>query len=127
MAQPIRSITIVGGGTSGWIAACFLTRFFWQKIRMQEMKITLIESPDVGIIGVGESTARPMADLLRILEINESDFIKRCNASFKLGGYFTNWEKDENGKPVTWVNPFFSQSDVEGVNPGYLYATYSMP
>ena len=126
MGAPIRDYTIVGGGTSGWIAACYLARIFEDPIKKGAMAITVIESPDVGIIGVGESTARPMADLLRIIGIKESEFIKRCNVTFKLGGFFTNWETDENGKSVTWVNPFSSQSDFRGLNPGYVYATHGM-
>ncbi|MBL4619765.1 MAG: tryptophan 7-halogenase [Marinicaulis sp.] len=126
MGAPIRDYTIVGGGTSGWIAACYLARIFEGPIKKGAMTITVIESPDVGIIGVGESTARPMADLLRIIGIKESEFIKRCNVTFKLGGLFTNWETDENGKNVTWVNPFSSQTDFRGLNPGYIYATHGM-
>lgn len=126
MAAPIKDITIVGGGTSGWIAACYLARIFEHKIVSGEMTVTVIESPDVGIIGVGESTARPMVDFLRIIGVNEAEFIKRCNATFKIGGYFTNWEKDENGNSVTWVNPFYSQPTIQGLNPGHLYSTYGM-
>ena len=126
MGEPIKDITIVGGGTSGWIAACYMARLFARPMQKGELKITVIESPDVGIIGVGESTARPMADLLRIIGVKESEFIKRCNATFKLSGLFHNWDVDENGKPVTWVNPFFSQSDLQGFNPGYVFATYGM-
>ncbi|MBT8471608.1 MAG: tryptophan 7-halogenase, partial [Marinicaulis sp.] len=92
----------------------------------QQLKITVIESPDVGIIGVGESTARPMSDLLRILGVPESEFIKRCNATFKLGGLFTNWDFDTNGKPITWVNPFFSQTDINGFNPAAAFASFAM-
>ncbi len=126
MAAPIRNITIVGGGTSGWISATYLAVLFQEKIQRGEMAITLIESPNIGIIGVGESTARPIADLLRIMGIKESTFIKRCNATFKLSGLFANWDVDENGKSVSWVNPFFSQDELHGVNPGYLFSQYSM-
>ncbi len=126
MAKPIRNITIVGGGTSGWITACLLARYFQQKITEGALSITLIESPNIGIIGVGESTARPMSDLLRVIGVSESEFIKRCNATFKLGGLFVDWDRDENGNSVSWINPFFSQSDLHGVNPAYLYAQYGM-
>ena len=126
MGTPIKQITIVGGGTSGWIAACYLARVFEQKITVGEMTITVIESPDVGIIGVGESTARPMADSLRIIGISEAEFIKRCNATFKIGGFFTNWERDEQGNSTTWVNPFYSQPAIQGINPGHLFATFGM-
>ncbi len=126
MPQPVKDITIVGGGTSGWLAACYLARVFNERMRAGDLAITVIESPDVGIIGVGESTARPMADLLRILRIPEAEFIRRCNATFKLSGWFANWDVDEDGKPVSWVNPFFSQTDIHGVNPAYMFASYAM-
>ena len=126
MGAPVKDITIVGGGTSGWIAANYLARIYETRIRSGDLTITVIESPDVGIIGVGESTARPMMDLLRVIGIKESEFIKRCNATFKLSGFFSDWDYDEEGKPVTWVNPFFSQSDLHGVNPAYLFASYAM-
>ncbi len=126
MAKPISNITIVGGGTSGWLAATYLARLFERRIKTGDLSITVIESPDVGIIGVGESTARPMTDLLRLIGINESEFIKRCNATFKLSGWFANWDIDDAGKPVSWVNPFFSQSEIHGLNPASLFATYGM-
>ncbi|MEO1137669.1 MAG: tryptophan halogenase family protein, partial [Pseudomonadota bacterium] len=126
MTDQIKNITIVGGGTSGWITACYLARYFGRKIASGEMSITVIESPNIGIIGVGESTARPMADLLRLIGVPERDFVKRCNATFKLGGLFANWDFDEDGNPVSWINPFFSQSDIHGVNPAYMFAQYAM-
>lgn len=125
-AKPIRDYTIVGGGTSGWIAACYLARYFQRCMARGEVSITVIESPTIGIIGVGESTARPMADLLRLIGIPEREFIKRCDATFKLGGMFVDWDRDERGDSVSWINPFFSQSDIQGVNPAYMYAQYGM-
>ena len=126
MGQPIRNITIVGGGTSGWISACFLAKRFAGRIKSGDLKISLIESQKIGIVGVGESTARPMADLMRFIGINESEFIKRCDATFKLSGWFSNWDVDADGQPMSWVNPFFTQSEIEGHNPGYLFSQYGM-
>ncbi len=126
MAEPIRNITIVGGGTSGWMAACFLARRFQIRIKSGDLTITLIESDKIPITGVGESTARPMSGLLSYIGINEREFIKRTDATFKLSGWFTNWDVDKDGKPLSWVNPFFTQSDIEGMNPGYLYSKFAM-
>lgn len=126
MTDQIKNITIVGGGTSGWITACYLARYFERHMAQGDMSITVIESPTIGIIGVGESTARPMADLLRLIGVPEAEFIKRCNATFKLGGLFSGWDVDEEGEPVSWINPFFSQSDIHGLNPAYLFAQYAM-
>lgn len=126
LAEPVKNITVVGGGTSGWLAATYLARLYHERVVRGDLIITVVESPDIGIIGVGESTARPMSELLRNLGIKEADFIKRCNATFKLSGWFANWDVDEKGAPVSWVNPFFSQTDLHGVNPGYLFASYAM-
>ncbi len=126
MGKPISKITIVGGGTSGWITACFLARSFGAQVKRGEMMITLIESKKIGIIGVGESTARPITDLLRFIGINEKEFVTRCDATFKLGGWFDGWDNDANGNPISWVNPFFTQSEIEGMNPGYMFARFGM-
>ena len=126
MGKPISNITIVGGGTSGWITACFLARIMARRVRSGDLKISLIESRKIGIIGVGESTARPMSDLLNFLGVDEAEFIKRCDVTFKLSGWFHNWDVDDKGEPVSWVNPFFTQSDIEGLNPGYMFAKFAM-
>ena len=126
MGAPIKNITIVGGGSSGWTAACHLAAVFQLPIQRGELKLTLIESPNIGIIGVGESTARTLPDVLRQIGINETDFIKRTDATFKLSGYFANWDKNPDGSPVTWVNPFFSQTDFGGFNPGHVFAKFGM-
>ncbi|MDJ0919773.1 MAG: tryptophan 7-halogenase [Henriciella sp.] len=126
MGRPIQDVTIVGGGTSGWISACFLARKFQPLIKAGTFRVTLIESEKIGIVGVGESTARPMADLLRFLGINESEFIRRCNVTFKLSGWFKNWNVDSDGEPISWVNPFYTQSDIEGLNPGFLFSQFAM-
>src|SRR5215469_14535972 len=77
----IRSIAIVGGGTAGWLAASMLAR----ALPGTDTVITVIESPEIGIVGVGEATIPPIIDLLRYLRIDESDFIRHTNATFKLG------------------------------------------
>ena len=67
----IRSIAIVGGGTAGWLAASMLAR----ALPGTGTVISVIESPEIGIVGVGEATIPPIIDLLRFLGIDESDFI----------------------------------------------------
>ncbi|MEM9225151.1 MAG: tryptophan halogenase family protein [Pseudomonadota bacterium] len=126
MGEPIRDITIVGGGTSGWLSACFLAKRYSGLIASGDLTVTLIESEKIAITGVGESTARPMTDMLRFIGIDEREFIKRCDATFKLSGWFDHWDVDAQGQPVSWVNPFFTQDTIEGLNPGYLYAKYAM-
>lgn len=83
----IRSILIVGGGSSGWLAALYLRRF----LRHTPIRITLVESARIGTIGVGEATIPSMVRYLRQLGIDEAEFMRRCNASYKLGISFHDW------------------------------------
>jgi len=87
-AGPIRSIAIVGGGTAGWMAASMLAR----ALPGTRTSITVIESPDIGIIGVGEATIPPIIDLLRFLSIDEADFVRHTEATYKLGIKFVDWK-----------------------------------
>jgi tryptophan 7-halogenase len=94
----IRSIAILGGGTAGWIAASMLARVF----PGTGTSITVIESPDIGTIGVGEATIPPIIDLLRFLDINEADFIRHTQSTYKLGIRFRDWRQTGH----TYWHPF---------------------
>ncbi len=84
----IRKIAIVGGGTAGWLAASVLARVF-----PAGPSVTLIESPEIGTIGVGEATIPPFMELLRFLEIDEADFVRRTAATYKLGIQYRDWRR----------------------------------
>ncbi len=90
MQKLLKNIVIVGGGTAGWLTAGILAAKF-KKNNKSGFSITLIESPDVPIIGVGEGTWPTMRKTLRQLGVRETDFIKECNVSLKQGAKFAKW------------------------------------
>ncbi len=85
--HPVRKITIVGGGTSGWMAAATLAHHY----REHDLQIQLVESDQIGTIGVGEATVPGIIRLNQYLGIKETDFIAATGATFKLGIEFADW------------------------------------
>lgn len=88
MNTAIKKVVILGGGTAGWIAAALL-----KKILAAQVDIELVESDEIGRIGVGEATIPPIRLLNETLGINEADFLRETNASIKLGIQFEHWHK----------------------------------
>ena len=86
----IRRIVIVGGGTAGWVAASILAR----ALPGPSSTITLIESADIPTVGVGEATIPPFVDLLGFLSIDQADFIRHTQATYKLGIRFDGWLRE---------------------------------
>lgn len=87
--KPLESILIVGGGTAGWLTATILAA---KLPRRSPITITVIEAPDIPIIGVGEGTWPSMRTTLQNAGIKETDFLKACDASFKQGSKFVGWK-----------------------------------
>ncbi len=82
----IKSIAIVGGGAAGWMAAAALSKMFGRTIA-----VTLVESEEIGLIGVGEATVPHLSAFNRMLEIDEGEFVRKTQGSFKLGIQFNDW------------------------------------
>jgi tryptophan halogenase len=82
-----QDIVILGGGAAGWIAAALLAK----KVGRDRARIILVESEEIGIIGVGEATVPILAQVNALLGIDEFDFVRKTQGTFKLGIEFCDW------------------------------------
>lgn len=102
MERTNQRIVIVGGGTAGWLSACYLAARL--PVIAPGASITLIESPDVPVIGVGEGTWPTMRDTLATIGIGEAEFLAACDGSFKQGSRFDGWVSGAAGD--SYLHPF---------------------
>lgn len=101
----VKKIIILGGGTAGWMAAnLFVKR--WDKARAS---VSLIESPEIGIVGVGEGSTPTLKRFFEILEVREAEWMPRCNATYKVNIRFEGWSPDSGLD--SYSHPFVSQLD----------------
>lgn len=105
----VKKLIIAGGGTAGWMAAAAMSKKFGELL-----EITIVESDEIGTVGVGEATIPPMRVFHKLLGIDEQEFMRETRATFKLGISFENWGHDgdkyihsfgRNGKE-TWLGDF---------------------
>ena len=94
----MRQIVIVGGGAAGWMTAAALSRL----LRPEDVSLTLVESDEIGIIGVGEATIPDMLQFNLFLGIAEAELMRATQATFKLGIEFVDW----SGTGVALLPPF---------------------
>lgn len=89
--QAVQNVVIVGGGTAGWLAAAALSKFVGPNIT-----ITLVESDEIGVVGVGEATIPTIRSFHYLLGIDEKEFLSAVNGTFKLGIDFSYWKNEQD-------------------------------
>ena len=124
MSSPIERITIVGGGTAGWLTALILNAYLNKDVRERRLAITLIESPNVPTIGVGESTIQNLKQTLMNIGIDEAEFIRRSNGSFKLGVHFSDWSRLAGGASSKFFHPLNNPPPCGRVAPAYHFRKF---
>ena len=100
--SPLRFV-ILGGGTAGWMTACLLAK------KWPQHDIIVVESPDIGIIGVGEGSTPQLKAFFDTLGVAEADWMPKCNATYKAGISFHNWS-DRPGFEK-YFHPFHTELD----------------
>jgi tryptophan halogenase len=122
----IDTVVIVGGGTAGWIAAALLIKILGNAVR-----IRLVESEQIGTVGVGEATIPPILTLNKALGLDEAEFLRETKGAIKLGIEFVNWKRKGDrymhafgsiGKdfPFCSFHHFWTRGALEG-RPGSLW------
>jgi len=109
VTERVRRIVVVGGGTAGWLAACRIAAAADPRAA-SPLSVTLVESPDVATIGVGEGTWPTMRGTLARIGIDEATFLRAADASFKQGSRFDGWR---TGAPDDrYYHPFTAPADL---------------
>jgi len=100
-----KKIVILGGGTAGWMAA----NLFVKRWACEKVCVSVVESPDIGIIGVGEGSTPTLKRFFEMIDVAEADWMPRCNATYKTNIRFSGWSPD--AEPESYSHPFVSQLD----------------
>jgi 2-polyprenyl-6-methoxyphenol hydroxylase-like FAD-dependent oxidoreductase len=105
--HPPQHIAIVGGGTAGWMTACLLR----QRWRERGIAVSLVESAEIGTVGVGEGSTPYLRRFFATLGIAERDWMPVCDATYKCGIRFPGWSSVPGYE--SYVHPFFNEADRE--------------
>lgn len=108
-------VVILGGGSAGWITACLLHH----RWAAQGGRVTLVESPEIGIIGVGEGSTPQLKAMFDLLGIAEAEWMPACDATYKLGIRFSGWS--ERPEFESYFHPFPGPVDLHS-EPGFIRA-----
>ncbi|MCV2884516.1 tryptophan 7-halogenase [Aestuariibacter sp. AA17] len=100
--KPVTSVIVVGGGAAGWLTAGLLGAMCQRDER--QLSITVVESPDVKTIGVGEGTWPTMRRTLATIGLEEDAFLSACHATFKQGSKFVGWQNNDGAE--AYYHPF---------------------
>ncbi|GLS83519.1 tryptophan halogenase [Paraferrimonas haliotis] len=111
----MQHIVVLGGGSAGWLTAGLIAA------EHPNLTVTLIESPNIATIGVGEGTWPSMRNTLKRIGINELEFLKRCDASFKQGSKFIGWRTAEVND--SYYHPFMVPEGYVQTNLHYAWQT----
>ncbi len=116
MAKQLRSVVILGGGSAGWLVAALLAAE-WGARGHGTVQVTLVESPEVPTIGVGEGTWPSMRGTLHRIGLDEAALVRECDAAFKQGSCFRGWADGSAGD--RYYHPFtlpvgHDEADVAG-------------
>lgn len=107
-------VVVLGGGSAGWITACLLHHEWGAR----GGRVTVVESPDIGIIGVGEGSTPQLKAMFDHLGIAEGEWMRACDATFKLGIRFTGWSERPGFE--TYFHPFPGPVDLHS-EPGFVH------
>ncbi len=120
-----KKIAIVGGGSSGWMAAAYLNAAL-NRGGQTSVDISLIESPDVPKIGVGEATVPSINHILSVIGIEEQEFLRRVDGTFKQAIKYVNWQQNDGS---SYYHPFnrYRGSPVDRTGIDWLQSDRSVP